>query len=109
MAAQQLIEALKGAVPGSHKELEALKRMSNQFEEIAANKAKEKHMGSVACNTIQKKGAKDTYTRRTARAILYMCIPQKAVIVKRSDKFKILPTKDALFQTDQYDLWGPWL
>jgi hypothetical protein len=26
-----------------------------------------------------KKGVKDTYSRRPARAILYMCIPQKAV------------------------------
>ena len=41
-AAQQLTETLKGAVPGSHEELEALKRMGEQFKTIAANKAKEK-------------------------------------------------------------------
>ena len=28
---------------------------------------------------IQKKGARDTYTRRPACAILYMCIPQKSI------------------------------
>ena len=49
-----------------------------------------------------KKGAKDTYSHRPARAILYMCNTQKAVIVEsiptnsKSFRQKILLVKEII-------------